>query len=199
MITRIWRGWTTPENADAYQRIVSQEVLPGIAARNLDGYHGAYLLRRDLGGEVEFATMMLFDSLEQVRGFAGEDYEVMRLHGMGPKAMRVLRDALRERGLSFREACADRLRALRPGQAEVETPHRLEPKVAPMVADSGQTAPRIPSTFPPPDARPRGTGRNRRGCQVTAEAVGIPFVHVTGDYGTMWGREGIRGETPLRL
>ena len=46
MITRIWRGWTTPENADAYQRIVSQEVLPGIAARNLDGYHGAYLLRR---------------------------------------------------------------------------------------------------------------------------------------------------------
>jgi hypothetical protein len=40
------RGWTTPENADTYQRIVSQEVLPGIAARNLDGYHGAYLLRR---------------------------------------------------------------------------------------------------------------------------------------------------------
>jgi hypothetical protein len=75
VITRIWRGWTTPENADAYQRIVSQEVLPGIAARNLDGYHGAYLLRRDLGGEVEFATIMLFDTLEQVRGFAGEDYE----------------------------------------------------------------------------------------------------------------------------
>jgi hypothetical protein len=45
VIARIWRGWTTPENADAYQQIVSQEVLPGIAARNLDGYHGAYLLR----------------------------------------------------------------------------------------------------------------------------------------------------------
>ena len=75
MIARIWRGWTTPENADAYQRIVSQEVLPGIAGRNLDGYHGAYLLRRDLDGEVEFATIMLFDSLEQVRAFAGEDYE----------------------------------------------------------------------------------------------------------------------------
>jgi hypothetical protein len=59
VITRIWRGWTTPENADAYQRIVSQEVLPGIAARNLDGYHGAYLLRRDLGGEVKFATIRL--------------------------------------------------------------------------------------------------------------------------------------------
>jgi hypothetical protein len=56
MIARVWRGWTTPENADAYQRIVSQEVLPGNAARDLDGYHGAYLLRRDLDGEVEFAT-----------------------------------------------------------------------------------------------------------------------------------------------
>jgi hypothetical protein len=87
VITRIWRGWTTPENADAYQRIVSQEVLPSIAARKLDGYHGAYLLRRDLGGEVEFATIMLFDSLEQVRGFAGEDYESAYVP---PKARAVL-------------------------------------------------------------------------------------------------------------
>jgi antibiotic biosynthesis monooxygenase (ABM) superfamily enzyme len=87
VITRIWRGWTTPENADAYQRIVSQGVLPGIAARHLDGYHGAYLLRRDLGGEVEFATIMLFDSLEQVRGFAGEDYESAYVP---PKARAVL-------------------------------------------------------------------------------------------------------------
>jgi heme-degrading monooxygenase HmoA len=75
VIARIWRGWTTPENADAYQRIVSQEVLPGIAARNLDGYHGAYLLRRRLDDEVEFATILLFDTLEQVRAFAGDDYE----------------------------------------------------------------------------------------------------------------------------
>jgi hypothetical protein len=75
MIARIWRGWTTPQNADTYQQIVSQEVLPGIAARNLDSYHGAYLLWRDLDAEVEFATIMLFDSLDQVRAFAGEDYE----------------------------------------------------------------------------------------------------------------------------
>jgi heme-degrading monooxygenase HmoA len=70
VIARIWRGWTTPENADAYQRIVSQEVLPGIAARNLDGYHGAYLLRRELEGEVEFATILLFDTLEHVRALS---------------------------------------------------------------------------------------------------------------------------------
>jgi hypothetical protein len=75
VILRYWRGWTTPQNADSYQRIVSEQVLPGIAARRLDGYHGAYLLRRDVDHEVEFATVMIFDSLENVRAFAGEDYE----------------------------------------------------------------------------------------------------------------------------
>lgn len=76
MVLRIWRGWTTTENADAYERIVSTEVLPGIAARNVPGYHGAYLLRRTLeSGEIEFATIMQFDSLAAVRAFAGEDYE----------------------------------------------------------------------------------------------------------------------------
>ena len=87
MIARIWRGWTTPENADAYQRIVSQEVLPGIAARNLHGYHGAYLLRRRLDDEVEFATILLFDTLEQVRAFAGDDYEAAYVP---PRARAVL-------------------------------------------------------------------------------------------------------------
>lgn len=75
MIARIWRGWTTPQNAAAYQEIVSTKVLPGIAARDLAGYHGAYLLRRELDDEVEFTTIMLFDSLDHVRAFAGEDYE----------------------------------------------------------------------------------------------------------------------------
>jgi hypothetical protein len=72
---RYWRGWTTPDNADAYQAVVSGTVLPGIAARDLTGYHGAYLLRRDLGHEVEFATIMLFDSIDDVRSFGGNDYE----------------------------------------------------------------------------------------------------------------------------
>ena len=75
MIVRYWRGWTTPENADAYQTVVSETVLPSIADRGVDGYHGAYLLRRELEDEVEFATVMLFDSLDTVRAFAGEDYE----------------------------------------------------------------------------------------------------------------------------
>jgi heme-degrading monooxygenase HmoA len=75
VILRYWRGWTTPDNAEAYEKIVSAQVLPGIAARRLDGYHGAYLLRRDLDQEVEFATVMIFDSLDHVRAFAGDDYE----------------------------------------------------------------------------------------------------------------------------
>jgi heme-degrading monooxygenase HmoA len=75
VILRYWRGWTTPHNADAYQKIVSEQVLPGIATRRLDGYQGAYLLRRDLDNEVEFATVMIFDSLDNVRAFAGDDYE----------------------------------------------------------------------------------------------------------------------------
>jgi antibiotic biosynthesis monooxygenase (ABM) superfamily enzyme len=75
MILRYWRGWTSPQNADLYQKIVSEHVLPGIAARRLSGYSGAYLLRRDLGDEVEFATVMIFDSLDHVRAFAGDDYE----------------------------------------------------------------------------------------------------------------------------
>jgi len=72
---RYWRGWASPENADAYERIVTTQVLPHLAGLNLDGYHGAYLMRREAGDEVEFATITIFDSLDDVRAFAGEDYE----------------------------------------------------------------------------------------------------------------------------
>ena len=75
MIIRYWRGWATREDADAYRRIVTDEVLPHIAGLELDGYRGAYLMRRDVGDEVEFATITMFDSLEDVRAFAGDDYE----------------------------------------------------------------------------------------------------------------------------
>ena len=76
MISRIWHGWTTPDNADAYERIVSTQVLPDIAARQIAGYRGAHLLRRIVGDEVEFATIMWFDSLDSVKNFMGDDYEV---------------------------------------------------------------------------------------------------------------------------
>ena len=75
MILRYWRGWTTPANADAYKEIV-EGVLADIAVRDIAGYRGAYLLRRDIGEETEFATALLFDGMDSVREFAGEDYEL---------------------------------------------------------------------------------------------------------------------------
>ena len=76
MIGRIWRGWTNRENATAYQSLLETEILPGIANRQIKGYRGAHLLRRDLETEVEFVTIMWLDSMEAVQEFAGQDYEV---------------------------------------------------------------------------------------------------------------------------
>jgi heme-degrading monooxygenase HmoA len=64
-----------PANADAYEALLKSEIFTGIQNRNISGYRGIHLLRRDVGDEVEFITIMWFDSLEAVRVFAGEDYE----------------------------------------------------------------------------------------------------------------------------
>jgi hypothetical protein len=76
LICRLWRGWTTPENADTYQRIVNREVIPAIEERNIPGFRHIDLMRRDLGDEVEFQTLMWFDSLDAIKAFVGEDYAV---------------------------------------------------------------------------------------------------------------------------
>lgn len=75
MISRIWRGWTSRENADAYEELLHTEIFVGIAQRSIQGYRGIHLLRRDVDNGVEFVTIMWFDSLDAVRAFAGEDYE----------------------------------------------------------------------------------------------------------------------------
>lgn len=75
MICRIWHGWTKPENADTYENLLKKEIFPEIASKNVSGYRGIYLLRREITNEVEFITIMHFDSLEAVKQFAGEDYE----------------------------------------------------------------------------------------------------------------------------
>lgn len=76
MIIRVWHGWTTPENADAYEALLKEEIFVGIRDRLIRGYKGIQLLRRETGDEVEFITIMRFDSLAAVREFAGEDYEL---------------------------------------------------------------------------------------------------------------------------
>lgn len=87
MISRIWHGWTTPANADVYEALLKEEIFVGIENRQIAGYRGIHLLRRDLGDEVEFVTIMWFDTLDAVRAFAGEDYEVAVVP---PKARAVL-------------------------------------------------------------------------------------------------------------
>jgi antibiotic biosynthesis monooxygenase (ABM) superfamily enzyme len=76
MICRLWRGWTTPGNADTYERIVRTEVIPGIEARNIPGFRHFDLMRRDIGGEIEFQTLMWFDDLDAIKTFIGDDYSV---------------------------------------------------------------------------------------------------------------------------
>lgn len=73
MIARVWHGYTKPEHAAPYEAMLKPELLPGVA--NVKGYRGSYLLRRDLGVEVEFITVMLWDSIDAIRAVAGPDYE----------------------------------------------------------------------------------------------------------------------------
>jgi len=78
MIGRLWHGRTTRDNADSYQRLLVSDVLPGI--ERIPGSRGAYLLRREVPEGVEFVTLTLFDSMDAVRAFAGEDYTKAVIH-----------------------------------------------------------------------------------------------------------------------
>lgn len=97
MICRLWRGWTRPENADAYETLLRSEIFGGIAARDIAGYLGIELLRRPDGEAVEFVTLMWFESLEAVRGFAGDDHE----KAVVPPAARALLARFDERSAHY--------------------------------------------------------------------------------------------------
>jgi heme-degrading monooxygenase HmoA len=73
VIARVWHGYTKPEHADAYEAMLKPELLPGLGKAR--GYRGSYLLRRALEGEVEFVTIILWDSLDAVRAIAGANFE----------------------------------------------------------------------------------------------------------------------------
>ncbi len=75
MISRIWHGWTTIENADVYENLLRSEIFVGIKNRNINGFIDIQMLRRNLNDEVEFVTIMRFDTIEAVKEFAGDDYE----------------------------------------------------------------------------------------------------------------------------
>lgn len=86
MISRIWHGWTSPDRADAYERLLREEIFVDIDNRHIDGLVGVKLLRRDVEGEVEFVTIMRFRTFDAVRAFAGDDYEA----AVVPHAARAL-------------------------------------------------------------------------------------------------------------
>ena len=73
VIARVWHGWANLEDADKYEKHLRPELLPGLS--KVPGFRGSYLLRRAVGDEVEFVTIILWDALENVRAVAGEDYE----------------------------------------------------------------------------------------------------------------------------
>ena len=101
MIFRIWHGWTTPENSDAYEQLLREEIFVGIKSRGITGFRGIKLLRNDGAYETGFVTIMEFDSFEAVKQFAGDDHEA----AVVPEAARKLlkRFDLRSRHYELRE------------------------------------------------------------------------------------------------
>lgn len=75
MILRIWHGWTIPEKADRYELLLKKEIFKEISNKKIEGYNGIQLLRRKVENEVEFITLMMFDSMDCIIAFSGKDYE----------------------------------------------------------------------------------------------------------------------------
>jgi len=117
MIVRIWRGWTHRSNADRYEEILLGQVIPGIQAIGVPGFQEIQLLRREApDSEVEFTTLMWFDSLEAVKAFAGEEYELAHV----PEEARAVL-------LRFDSRVAHHeLRAIRSGDGHVEPPEVIQ-------------------------------------------------------------------------
>jgi hypothetical protein len=96
MVTRVWRGWTaTAADADAYERLLRAEILPGI--HRVPAFRGATVLRRDIEDGIEFLVLTRWDSLAAVREFAGPDFDVPVIE---PEA-RTLLSRFDERALHY--------------------------------------------------------------------------------------------------
>lgn len=72
MIARIWHGYTATEHADSYEAMLKPELLPGM--NKIPGYKGGIVLRRVLGDEIEFITIMVWESIEALQAVAGPNY-----------------------------------------------------------------------------------------------------------------------------
>lgn len=75
MIARIWHGWAAVENADDYESLLKDEIIPEIRQKGIDGFKKIQVLKREHNEEIEFTTIMWFDNLESIKQFAGDDSE----------------------------------------------------------------------------------------------------------------------------
>ena len=101
MIARIWHGWTKREDAKAYEEMLRNEIFPSIAARKIDGYRGAELFIREDDDEIEFLTLLRFDSMDAVKEFAGADEGKPVIY---PKKAEALLTRMDERSRHYRIA-----------------------------------------------------------------------------------------------
>jgi Antibiotic biosynthesis monooxygenase len=74
VIARIWHGYTKPEHAEAYEKLLKPELLPGLS--KVKGFKGSYLLKKTSEAEVEFVTVMLWESIDDIRSVGGPNYEI---------------------------------------------------------------------------------------------------------------------------
>ena len=75
MMARLWHGYTKPEHAPVYEVMLKEEIFTGIRKKNIKGFIDIQLLKRNRDNEVEFVTLMRFESIEAVKLFAGNDFE----------------------------------------------------------------------------------------------------------------------------
>jgi heme-degrading monooxygenase HmoA len=80
MVARIWNGYTSFKNADAYENFLKTEFMPAVEKKKIPGYRKFHLLRKEERDGVAFTTIMWFDNLEQIKAFAGEEYEKAVVH-----------------------------------------------------------------------------------------------------------------------
>jgi heme-degrading monooxygenase HmoA len=100
MIVRLWRGRAPASMANAYQKHATQTVFPSLS--QLAGHRGAWLLRREDVGETEFVAMTLWESLDAVKAFAGDDVSIAIVEPEGRAALSAFDDFATHYEVAFR-------------------------------------------------------------------------------------------------
>ena len=78
MIARTWTGVVRRADADAYADYIRETGFAEYG--RTAGNRGAWMLRRDDGDRTEFITLSMWDSVDAIKSFAGEDIEAAVLY-----------------------------------------------------------------------------------------------------------------------